>query len=172
MKGRDGSLPPVAGKMGCGMRINMMKLVRMAVCGTIFSLVGFGVTALGQGQGQGQGQQGAGGGGNSAGGSQQQVGDMPPIGAPSPKLPGMKGGMQPADSNDPMAGRLEDAQAKSRNVERQKKLQADTERLLSLATELKQQVDKTDKNILSVDVIKKADEIERLAKSVKDRMKG
>jgi hypothetical protein len=41
-----------------------------------------------------------------------------------------------------------------------------------LATELKEQVDKTDKNILSVDVIKKADEIEKLAKSVKDRMKG
>ncbi len=48
----------------------------------------------------------------------------------------------------------------------------DTEKLLSLATELKEQVDKTDKNILSVDVIKKADEIEKLAKSVKDRMKG
>lgn len=165
-KGRDGSQPPVAGKMGCGMRMNMMKLVRMAVCGTIFSLVGFGVAA------HGQGQQGAGGGGNSAGGSQQQVGDMPPIGAPGPKMPGMKGGMQPTDSNDPMAGRLEDAQVKSRNADRQKKLQADTERLLSLATELKAQVDKTDKNILSVDVIKKADEIERLAKSVKDRMKG
>jgi hypothetical protein len=86
----------------------------------------------------------------------------------------MKGGMQPNDpnANDPLAGRLEDAQAKSRNVDRQKKLQADTERLLSLATELKEQVDKTDKNILSVDVIKKADEIEKLAKSVKDRMKG
>ena len=166
MKGRDGSQPPVAGKMGCGMRINMMKLVRMAVCGTIFSLVGFGVTAQVHGQGQQPG------GGTQAGGSQQQVGDMPPIGSPGPKLPGMKGGPPPTDSNDPMAGRLEDAQAKSRNVERQKKLQADTERLLSLATELKQQVDKTDKNILSVDVIKKADEIERLAKSVKDRMKG
>ena len=136
----------------------------MAVCGTIFSLVGFGVTALGQGQQQG--------GGTQAGGAQQQVGDMPPMGAPGPKLPGMKGGLPSTDPNDPMAGRLEDAQAKSRNVERQKKLQADTERLLSLATELKQQVDKTDKNILSVDVIKKADEIERLAKSVKDRMKG
>ena len=146
--------------------MNIMKLVRMAACGAIFSLVGIGVTALGQGQQQG--------GGTQAGGPQQQVGDLPPIGSPSPKLPGMKGGMQPNDpnANDPLAGRLEDAQAKSRNVDRQKKLQADTERLLSLATELKEQVDKTDKNILSVDVIKKADEIEKLAKSVKDRMKG
>ncbi len=78
-----------AGKMGCRMRMNIMKLVRMAVCGTIFSLVGFGVTAQGQGQQQG--------GGSEAGGPQQQVGDLPPIGAPSTKLPGMKGGMQPTD---------------------------------------------------------------------------
>jgi hypothetical protein len=153
--------------MGCRMRMNIMKLVRMAACATIFSLVGFGMTAQGQGQQQP-------GGGTQAGGPQQQVGDLPPIGATSPKMPGMKGGMQPSDpnANDPLAGKLEDAQAKSRNVDRQKKLQADTERLLSLATELKEQVDKTDKNILSVDVIKKADEIEKLAKSVKDRMKG
>ena len=67
---------------------------------------------------------------------------------------------------------MAEEQAKSRNVERQKKLEEDTARLLSLATELKQQVDKTNQNILSLDVIKKADEIERLAKSVKDRMKG
>jgi HAMP domain-containing protein len=65
-----------------------------------------------------------------------------------------------------------DEQAKSRNIERQKKLEEDTARLLSLATELKEQVDKTNQNIMSLDVIKKADEIERLAKSVKDRMKG
>ena len=67
---------------------------------------------------------------------------------------------------------MEDAQDKSRNVDRQKQLVADTDKLLSLATELKEQVDKTDKNILSVDVIKKADEIEKLAQSVKERMKG
>ena len=49
---------------------------------------------------------------------------------------------------------------------------ADTDKLLSLATELKQDVDKTNKNVLSVDVIKKAGEIEKLARSVKERMKG
>jgi hypothetical protein len=150
------------------MKVNAMKLVRMTVCGTIFGLVCFAGAARGWSQ-----QGGGGGGGNGAGGSQQQVGDMPSLSTPA-KLPGMKGGMQPTDSNanDPLAGKMEDAQAKSRNLERQKKLQADTEKLLSLATELKEQVDKTDKNILSVDVIKKADEIEKLAKSVKDRMKG
>jgi hypothetical protein len=59
-----------------------------------------------------------------------------------------------------------------RSSERQKRLVADTDKLLALATDLKQQVDKTNKNILSVDVIKKAEEIEKLAHSVKERMKG
>ena len=42
----------------------------------------------------------------------------------------------------------------------------------SLATDLKAQVDKSTKDTLSVDVIKKAEEIEKLAHSVKERMKG
>ncbi|WP_158944285.1 hypothetical protein [Granulicella sp. S190] len=63
-------------------------------------------------------------------------------------------------------------QEEVRSAERQKRLVADTDKLLALATDLKQQVDKTNKNILSVDVIKKAEEIEKLAHSVKERMKG
>ena len=79
---------------------------------------------------------------------------------------------QPGDL-DPLADphRLEQ-QEEARSTERQKRLVADTDKLLALATDLKQQVDKTNKNILSVDVIKKADEIEKLAHSVKERMKG
>jgi hypothetical protein len=63
-------------------------------------------------------------------------------------------------------------QEEARSTERQKRLVADTDKLLALATDLKEQVDKTNKNILSIDVIKKADEIEKLAHSVKERMKG
>lgn len=51
-------------------------------------------------------------------------------------------------------------------------LKSDTDKLLKLSVELKQYVDKSNENVLSVDVIKKADEIERLARSVKDKMKG
>lgn len=58
------------------------------------------------------------------------------------------------------------------NQERQAQLKRDTDKLLQLSTELKQYVDKTNENVLSVDVIKKADEIEKLARSVKDKMKG
>jgi hypothetical protein len=43
---------------------------------------------------------------------------------------------------------------------------------LKLSVELKSYVDKSDENVLSLDVIKRADEIEKLAKSVKDKMKG
>ena len=56
--------------------------------------------------------------------------------------------------------------------QRQRDIKNDTDKLLQLATELKQYVDKTDKNTLSLDVIRKADEIEKLAKAVKDKMKG
>lgn len=60
---------------------------------------------------------------------------------------------------------------KARNVDRQKELKQDTEKLLELATELKQYVDKTNENVLSLEVIKKAEEIEKLAKNVKNKMK-
>src|SRR5215813_1708954 len=56
-------------------------------------------------------------------------------------------------------------------INRQLALRRDTEKLLSLAAELKENVDKTSPSILSVEVIKKAQEIEKLAKSVKDKMK-
>ncbi len=67
---------------------------------------------------------------------------------------------------------MEDEQAKLRNAERQKKLVEDTAKLLALANELKAAVDKSDKNTLSLEVVRKADEIEKLAHSVKERMKG
>lgn len=56
-------------------------------------------------------------------------------------------------------------------MERQISLRRDTEKLLLLAEELKENVDKTNPNVLSMDVIKKAQEIEKLAKSVKEKMK-
>jgi len=62
--------------------------------------------------------------------------------------------------------------AKRANQEREAQLKRDTERLFKLATELKDYVDKTDENTLSLNVIKKADEIEKLAHSVKEKMKG
>jgi len=62
-------------------------------------------------------------------------------------------------------------QAKLRENERQKRLVSDTEKLLALATQLHDDVARTNKDILSLDVIKRADEIEKLAHSVKMGMK-
>jgi len=90
----------------------------------------------------------------------------------TPGFPSPSGqGTNPDDPNAPNPHR-EEHQADLRNSDRQKRLVADTDKLLALATDLKEQVDKTNKQILSVDVIKKADEIEKLAHSVKERMKG
>lgn len=61
---------------------------------------------------------------------------------------------------------------KKANEQRQKELKRDTEKLLQLSTELKEYVDKSNENVLSLDVVKKADEIEKLAHSVKQKMKG
>jgi hypothetical protein len=63
-------------------------------------------------------------------------------------------------------------QRRMRIVERQKQLVADTDKLLALTTALKEQVNESNQDILSLDMIKKADEIEKLAHSVKERIKG
>jgi hypothetical protein len=98
-------------------------------------------------------------------------------GEPGPQQPGI--GTQIPSHNSPLspaAGDLPEAQkekqAIARNEDRQKRLVADTDKLLQLATSLHDDVGKTDKNILSIDVIKRADEIEKLAHSIKDRMRG
>src|SRR5436190_5215604 len=76
------------------------------------------------------------------------------------------------ESRDETEIRMEKERQKKLNEDRQKALKKDTEHLVELASELKQYVDKTSENVLSVDVVKKAEEIEKLAKSVKDKMKG
>jgi hypothetical protein len=82
---------------------------------------------------------------------------------------------QASGSNQDLAGTekaADDQRAPTQPVnERQKKLAADTDKLLALATDLKKQVDKTNKDILSVDVVKKAEEIEKLARSMKNDTK-
>jgi hypothetical protein len=73
--------------------------------------------------------------------------------------------------NDELRDRMQQQLIARAIAERQVQLRQDTEKLLALAAELKQHVDKTGSNILSLDVIKKAQEIEKLAKSVKEKMR-
>jgi hypothetical protein len=95
----------------------------------------------------------------------QKINPAPP---PSPR-----GDIAPpmADEDEARA-RIANEMAKRAAKERVAALKIDTDKLLRLSVELKQSVDKSDENVLSVDVIKKAEEIEKLARSVKDKMKG
>lgn len=79
---------------------------------------------------------------------------------------------QPPQQEDEQRVRMERDQAKKVNQQRHENLKRDTDKLVKLSNELKQYVDKSNENMLSLDVIKKAEEIEKLAHSVKEKMKG
>lgn len=72
---------------------------------------------------------------------------------------------------DPLRERMDAERLKAMNDDRHKRLVADANKLLALATELKAEVDKSNKNELSVTVMKKAAEMEKLAKDLKERMR-
>lgn len=86
---------------------------------------------------------------------------------PIPRL-----GPAPDVAEDEQRAKIEKDMAKKANRERQAQLQRDTDNLLKLANELKQSVDKSSENTLSLDVVKKAEEIEKLAHSVREKMKA
>ena len=54
---------------------------------------------------------------------------------------------------------------------RQEEIRRDTEKLYQLTTELREYIEKNGGNVLSLDMVKKADSIEHLAHSVKQKMK-
>ena len=88
--------------------------------------------------------------------------------APSLGLPSADNSEQPSTMQKDAQKELE----KKANLQRQADLKRDTDRLLKLSNELKDYVDRSNENVLSLDVVKKAEEIEKLAHNVKLRMKG
>jgi hypothetical protein len=64
-----------------------------------------------------------------------------------------------------------DRQVREANKKRQEDIRNDTEKLFQLSTELKAAVEKSNEHLLSLDVVRKAEEVEKLAKKVKDKMK-
>jgi hypothetical protein len=94
-----------------------------------------------------------------------------PAQAQNPRFPPMPQPETPSHE-DPAKSKLERDMVKKASQERQAALRRDTERLYKLATELKDYVDKTNENVLSLEVVKKAEEIEKLAHSVKEKMKS
>jgi hypothetical protein len=80
-------------------------------------------------------------------------------------------GAAPADESEE-ASRARKEMEKKANAQRQADLKRDADKLLKLSTELKEYVDKSNENVLSVEVVTKAEEIEKLAHSVKVKMRG
>jgi len=107
-------------------------------------------------------------------GQQQQPGTAPGTGF-NPNRPILPpDAVRMPDANDQMRMRDENEKKQdfaAANTERKKQIAEDSAKLLKLATDLKAEVDKTSKDTLSLAVIRKADEIERLAHSVKEKMK-
>ena len=93
----------------------------------------------------------------------------PPVGAAEPMHRGRNG---ETEAETQIRERMQREADRRWNKERQAALKKDTDKLLEMATQLKQQVDRSNENILSLDVIKKADEIEKLAHSVREKMKA
>ena len=79
--------------------------------------------------------------------------------------------MQFENRQDPAQKDLQDKMFRAANKKRQQDIRDETNKLFQLATELKAAVDKTDENVLSLEVVRKADEVEKLAKKVKEKMK-
>jgi hypothetical protein len=69
--------------------------------------------------------------------------------------------------NDPIHDQIEQVQ----HAQMQKQLIQDTDKLLALAKQLKEEVDRSNGGTLPVDAVKKAAEIEKLAKSVKSKLR-
>lgn len=87
--------------------------------------------------------------------------------APSRQVPTTASG---EDSPDP---KLDPKRTKTILEQNQKDIKKDIQKLFQLANELKDEVEKTDAiNTLSLSLLKKTDEIERLARQIREKAKG
>lgn len=87
----------------------------------------------------------------------------------NPQLPQDPKNAPDAKSENPLAPPAE----KRMLEENEKDIKKKVEKLYDLATELKAEVDKTDSSkVLSLNLVRKAEEIEKLARDIKNRSKG
>lgn len=114
---------------------------------------------------------GAGFAGNSSVVKAQQEG-LPRNTTPGISQPGSAAPDDSAIPDSPMREAMNEERLKAMNDGRHKRLEDDVAKLQELTNELKTDVDKANKDELSMDVIKKAAEIEKLAHDVQSRMKN
>jgi hypothetical protein len=77
----------------------------------------------------------------------------------------------PDSTPNPERARDEADRVRALNESRHKKMLEDSDKLLALSTELKAEVEKSGKDELSLQVVKKAVEIEKLAHDIQVRMR-
>jgi hypothetical protein len=87
----------------------------------------------------------------------------------APKAPAATAQLE--SQQDPARKEMQDRMLKEANKKRQQDIRDDTDKLFQLATELKAAVDKSNENLLSLEVVRKAEQVEKLAKKVKENMK-
>jgi hypothetical protein len=105
----------------------------------------------------------------------QGPGTIPSQTPNSPFPPEAEPGNEPGtvdEQRNPMLAQMRKRQAAQRNAQRQKEMVSDTNKLLALAAQLKQEAAKNGQEGPAPDVSKEADQIEKLAKSVRDKMKA
>lgn len=91
------------------------------------------------------------------------------IHAQNPRSPQNPSSAPDSDTDNPSMPNLDKKVLESNDKDMKKKV----EQLYQLASELKAQVEKTDSSkVLSLDLVRKAEEIEKLAHDIKNRSKG
>ncbi|HEX4022470.1 MAG TPA: hypothetical protein VHX63_15095 [Acidobacteriaceae bacterium] len=78
----------------------------------------------------------------------------------------------PGSDDGSISPEMQEKMAEGRNTQRQKRLEENTKKLVQLADQLQTAVNRSNKNILSIDVIHRAEKIEKLAKQIQDEMKA
>jgi hypothetical protein len=92
----------------------------------------------------------------------QSIKPVPSPNAPDPNFPHRIGDPEPTVGDPKMIDKQNQAQ-----------IRLEVQKLYEMVGELKEQIDKTDANsTLSLSVVKKAQQIEKLAKQIKDRAKS
>lgn len=78
-----------------------------------------------------------------------------------------------ASGESPLDPGMDPKRAKAILEENQKDIKKNIEKLFQLASELKEEVEKTDATtVLSLAIVRKTEEIEKLAHQIRDRAKG
>ena len=103
------------------------------------------------------------------GASQPGMSGLPAQQQSSPGLGSINRNDPGAADGSPNDASLAAQRLKQANLDRQKRMQADADKLLQLATEIKAEVDHTTKDELSVTVLKKTAEMEKLAHDIRER---